>query len=467
MNTLVKWAHLELASTRLRDPRLETRLINTVEGLSQRPEASCTEALGDRAAIVGAYRFWNNEKVRPERILQAHAESTARRAARYGTVLAVQDATDFNFTAHPATEGLGYLYPNVRGLLLHSLMAVSPDGVPLGLLRQIMWTRPLENLKPEKKKKSRHRAIDEKETQNWLDGLRAAEETLPHHPHVVVISDSESDIFDLFAAPRRAGVDLLVRACRVTRLVNHPAKYLRAALLEAPVRGEMEVKIPRRGGRKERTAKVTIRWTSLEIRPPVSDRPRRPCVRLQFILVEEVDPPKGVEPIRWILATTMPVRSVEDALCYVQWYTYRWRIERYHFVLKSGNRIEDSQLKSVEAIKRAIATYSIVAWRLLWITYEAREVPDSTCTVALEEFEWKALWAKLYPAKPFPSQPPTLREAVRMVAKLGGFLGRKGDGEPGVKTLWRGLRRLHDISEGWLLGQFHHKPRDASIATCV
>jgi hypothetical protein len=439
-----------------------------VAKLSERPEASCTEALGSRAEVVGAYRFWNNQKVRPEKILRPHARSTARRAAKHSTVLVAQDATEINLTDHPGTKGVGYLYSNTRGLLLHSLLAVSPEGVPLGVLRQFMWVRPLGDLKPGDK--PRYRPFEERETRYWVDGLEAAEKTLPHHPHVVVISDSESDIFDLFAAPRPARIDLLVRVCRATRLVDHPAKYLRAALLESPPGGHAQVKVPRADGRPARTAKVEIRWRWLTIRAPKNDRPHRPPVRLQFILVDEIAPPKGAKPLRWILVTTMPVNNLTDALRYVQWYTYRWRIERYHFVMKSGCGIEASQLETVEAIQRAIATYSIVAWRLLWLTYQARQTPDDPCTTVLAEFEWQSLCVKINPSRPLPLQPPTLREAVRMIAQLGGFLGRKCDGEPGVKTLWRGLRRLHDFSQGWLQGQVHRKPRDAidaSIATCV
>ena len=146
---------------------------------------------------------------------------------------------------------------------------------------------------------------------------------------------------------------------------------------------------------------MAVRWLSLNIRAPKNDRPNRPPVRLQFILVDEIDPPNGVTPLRWILATTMPVNRLEDALCYVQWYTYRWRIERYHLVLKSGCQIEDSLLKTVEAMKRAIATYSIVAWRLLWLTYQARQTPDAPCTIVLEDFEWQLLCARSIPRNLF------------------------------------------------------------------
>jgi len=177
----------------------------------------------------------------------------------------------------------------------------------------------------------------------------------------------------------------------------------------------------------------------------------RPSIRMNFILVEEINPPQGEKPVRWLLATTLPIETLEDALRCVQWYAYRWTIERFHFVLKSGCKIEERQLESVEAMERAIPIFSIVAWRLLWLTLQARETPDAPCTMILKEFEWQALCATVPAgAQRLPATPPTLREAVRMIARLGGFLGRKCDREPGPQTLWRGLRRLHDIAQGWL-----------------
>lgn len=149
--------------------------------------------------------------------------------------------------------------------------------------------------------------------------------------------------------------------------------------------------------------------------------------------------------------TSLPITCIEDVTTYVRWYSYRWLIERYHYVLKSGCGLEKLQLETAKRLEMALATYSIVAWRLLYITYEARLATDASCELMLETPEWQALYAtihhKIYPY----SYPPTLGEAVGWIAKLGGFLGRKHDGVPGVKTLWRGLGRLNDITMGWLL----------------
>lgn len=451
----MSWAWDELRSTRLGDPRLELRLPRMVEDFAQHPEASCTEALG-KAGAKAAYRFWDNPRVHAEDILAGHAEQSARRSIEYPVVLVAQDTTEIDLTSHPATQGTGYLAsPNGRGLLLHTLLTISPTGVPLGVLRQFSWTRPMEQLG--KRHRRRKRLLKEKESQRWLDGLTATAEGLAQHPHVVLMGDRESDLFDLFAVPRPANVDLLVRVCRERRRVEHPARYLDTALEREPARGHVQIKIPARADRPARTARMSVRWLSLEVHAP-RHGPKRPSVRLTLILVEEINPPQGEKPVRWLLATTLAVESLEDALRYVQWYAYRWTIERFHFVLKSGCKIEQRQLETVQRMERAIPVFSIVAWRLLWLTLQARETPDAPCTMILEEFEWKVLWITVHARpRPLPAMPPTLREAVRMIAQLGGFLGRKCDGEPGPQTLWRGLRRLHDLSHGWLVARQYNE----------
>jgi len=448
----------------LGDPRLELRLPKMVEDFSQHPEASCTEALG-KAGTKAAYRFWDNPRVNAEDVLAGHAAQCVQRSLQYPVVLVAQDTSEINLTHHPATTGTGYLgAPHCRGLLLHSLLAISSTGVPLGVVRQFTWIRPVQQLG--KRHRRRKTALKDKESQRWLDGLTATAERFTQHPHVVLMGDRESDLFDLFAASRPGHIDLLVRVCREKRRVEHPAKYLDAALQSEPVRGHVKVHIPARANRQERTATMAVRWHSLEIHAPCHG-PKRSSVRLTFILVEEIDPPQGEKPIRWLLATTLVVGSLQDALQYVQWYAYRWIIERFHFVLKSGCKIEERQLETVERMERAIPVFSIVAWRLLWLTLQARETPDVPCTVIFKEFEWKPLWIAAHPGtKRLPATPPTLREAVRMIARLGGFLGRKCDGEPGPQTLWRGLRRLHDLAQGWWLATQREEPPLPTMLAC-
>lgn len=450
----MSWVGLEFAGAKLGDERLALRLMRMVESLSEHFEASIPQAFGSWAEVKAAYRFWENPRVAWQEILRPHREQTGCRAAEHSTVLVVQDTSEIDLTHHPSTEGLGYLAsPWCRGLLLHTCLAISPAGVPLGVIDQQMWSRG--DGEPGKRHARRQKDITDKESQRWIEGMRATEGALADHPQVVIVGDRESDIYDLFAAPRAANVQLLVRVCRENRRVAHPERYLNRALAAAPLQGQLEVEIPRKAGRPARRARLNVRWSTLTILPPRNHRRREQLLSLslQFVLVEEEQPPAGQAPIRWLLVTTLPVTSLEEATQCVKWYLHRWLIERFHFTLKSGCRLEHQQFECLQNVQRAVATFSVVAWRVLWLTHEAREHPDMPCTTVLQTCEWQALHAAVHRRhpQPMPGQPPSLRETVRMIARLGGFLGRTRDGEPGVKTVWRGLSRLNDITTGWLL----------------
>ncbi len=222
---------------------------------------------------------------------------------------------------------------------------------------------------------------------------------------------------------------------------------------QTPACGQLTLELRRHPERESRCATLTLRATTLEFQPPLThiERERLEPVSLQVILAVEEHPPPGEEPVCWLLLTTLSVSCFEDVVKCLRWYSYRWLIERYHYVLKSGCRLEQLQLETSERIHRALATYTIVAWRLLWITYQARYHPDTPADTVLATHEWQALYCTIHKTPQPPSSPPSLNTCVRWIAQLGGFLARKGDGEPGVKTIWQGLRRLHDIAQTWLL----------------
>ena len=181
-------------------------------------------------------------------------------------------------------------------------------------------------------------------------------------------------------------------------------------------------------------------------------------VQVQVVLAEEVDPPSVKERLQWLLVTTLPVADWAAAVQVLDWYTLRWRVERFHFVLKSGCQIEQLQLAHADRLTRALATYSLIAWRLLWLTYAARQQPNQPCSAVLTHAEWQLLHQTYCPRQRPPDQPPALQQAVRWIAQLGGLLARTSDCEPGVKTLWRGLRRLADLLAGWQLAQSQPDP---------
>jgi hypothetical protein len=260
---------------------------------------------------------------------------------------------------------------------------------------------------------------------------------------VIVVGDREADMYDLFAMKRARNIDLLVRA-KTNRYLWGTNKRLFEKMQAAPIAGVVSVRVEKAGYRRERMAVLSIRYTSVTL----TSKHGTGAIKLWAVSAAETEPPAGVQPIRWILLTTIPVPTYEKAVAVIRWYTKRWLIERFHYTLKSGCRIEELQLEERSRLERALAVYTIVAGRLLWMTYEAREHPEESVTNILTKEE-VAVLCRVSRKRTM----TTVREGVVQLAKLGGFLARKGDKDPGVKTLWIGIRRFTDIMEGWHLAQ--------------
>ncbi len=442
------WVDAELHDVALGDMRLNARLRHIVTALAAQPEASVPAACGSWAATKGAYRLWASARVHPDTIRAAHRRRTVERSLPYHTVLVVQDTTTLDFSTHRATCGVGPLagsdLPHLCGLYVHSSLCISPQGVPLGLVAQHVWAR--DHTHGERRPTCKERATSDKESHRWIRGAATAFQTFPAATRVVMVADREADIFDLFASPRRAGAELLIRASQ-NRRVEDAAGTVWAAIRQVPAQGVHMVTVRRNKDQPPRQAQMTLRWTTLRVRPPKARALalQGPAIPLQLILAQEVAPPSDVPPICWLLVTTLPVHTFADAVQCVQWYTQRWLIERYHYVLKSGCKVERLQLASADRLERALATYSIVAWRLLWLTYMARHHPDTPAHTIFDPHEWRALGTLLRPPVGT-ARCVTIRTAIRAIAQLGGFLARHSDGEPGVKTLWRGLRQLFALT---------------------
>lgn len=448
------WASEELKYAALPDQRLNKRLIKIVENLAQQPHASIPQASGDWANTKATYNFWQSKRVDAQEIIEPHRKQTAQRASKEEIILAIQDTSDFNFTHHPGkTEEQGFgmtcAQKYVRGLKVHSLMASTTQGVPLGILEQQIWTRPLKKTK--KKSQQTRKSILNKESKRWLTSLVSTELAIPSTTTVVTVTDREGDIYDLFAMEREPNSELLIRA-KHNRRVNHELKFVREAMRQVPDAGQLEISVPRHDAKKSRNATLSIRYASFDFSPPINRAKsfKRESVTLNVISATEENPPTEVKPITWFLLTSLELNNFEQATGCIRWYTYRWLIERYHYVLKSGCRIEQLQLKSAERIKKALATYTIVAWRLLWLTYHTRDNPHLPCDTILEQDEWQSLYCH-FQGFPLAEEPPSLQQAMIWIARLGGFLARNHDGLPGVKTLWRGLQRLNDIASTWKL----------------
>ena len=445
----VDWAEEEFGGCGLADARLQERLLSLARDFYARPTASVPQACSNRAKTKAAYRFLEHEATTMQTLLQPHYRATEARVSKESIVLAVQDTSSLDYTTHRATEGLGAIgawAQGPQGLHLHSTLAFSVQGTPLGFLDVQCWARDARAFG---KKALRHQLpIEHKESYKWLKSYRAVAAVQARCPHSTLVSvgDREADLYELFAeaANHRAGPKLLVRAQHDRQLHNEQAR-LWQTLRAQPVAGVQVLQLPRQGSRAAREAHLEIRYAAVSLLAPTGHK-GAPAIPLWAVYAQEQHAPAGVKPLEWILLTTVPVTSFEQALEKLMWYTRRWGIEVLHRTLKSGCRIEQRQLAQADRLEACLAIDLVVAWRIYHLNKLGREYPEAACTVYFEEAEWKALMMFTTQSPVPPTKPPSLREAIHRVAGLGGFLGRKGDGEPGTQTLWLGLQRLDDIT---------------------
>jgi hypothetical protein len=451
----------EFSKAQLGDQRLTKRLCQLAEDFAEQPEVSIPKASGDWGQTCAAYRFLDNEQVRPADILAAHQGRTVERAATVPLLLAVSDTTSLNYSQHAATSGLGPIRTSrskTFGLWLHNLVAFTPQGVSLGVLDAQCWARDPAAFGSRHQR--RNKPIEQKESYKWVHSLQILQRLAAQTPHTrwVMIADREADLYELFerAQQQPQGPSLLVRANHDRNLVDRQ-RSLFAHLARAAVAGAVHVPVPRRRGQPARTATLTVRFRALRLKQP-GGKGQRPSLTLWAVEARELHPPPGIRPIHWRLLSPLPVGTLAEAVEKLQWYCVRWSIEVFHKVLKSGCRVEAVQLQQAARLKRYLAIKLVVAWRVMALMKLGREQPERELSEILEEEEWRALQAVEYARKTYRGQKrsrgmPTLGEGIRWLARLGGHLGRKGDGAPGPLSLARGLERLHDITVGWKLAR--------------
>jgi len=450
-----QWCLDEFATVEWQDARLNRRCVELATQLAMQPNGPINQACEDWADTKAAYRFFDNDKATPERIRAPHHQRTVKRMVQHEQVLAVQDTCFLNYTHHPQTAGLGAIGTkgqNQRGFGMHSTLAMTPQGMPLGLLTQDFFIRPADepSHRPEE---LRLLPIEEKESYRWLQAFEQTLALAPSGVEVITVCDREADIYEMFAFAKKQQASLLVRASSNRLLLDDEVRKLWPKVEKQPVVACLSVHIAGNNKRKARQATVSVRFTSVTLKPPW--RPnglKLPAITLTAILVREENPPADIdEPIEWLLLTNTSVTSFDQAYQVIQWYCSRWQIEVFHKVLKSGCRVEECRLQTTDRLFTFIALMSVIAWRLHWMTFINRCQPELPCTVVLTTIEWQALYMRIHKSTTLPDRVPTVHQAVRWIAQLGGFLGRKSDGEPGVTTLWRGWQRLQDIAATWYL----------------
>ncbi len=449
------WIFNILSYAKFNDQRLVKRFGLILESLAQRPAASIPEASASWAMTKGTYRFLGNSKVSATEIRNSFIGYTSDKVSNHKMILVLNDTTEITYGKPKNTKINGYKKktkvggytssPDSDGVFLHSALVLGDQQTPEGLLYQKHWVR--DNKEYGKSKNCTKRVIEDKETYCWLEVLAATQKNIPESVASLIIGDRASDIYELFIQPRRENCHLLTRSAH-NRVINDPNdRYLFDALNKQPLAGTITIKI-RTQVNKARIATLEVRFTQVQLKRTSGLKKTYPeSILMSIVWAKEISTPVGESSVEWKLLTSLTVDTLETAVQCIKWYAKRWIIERYHYALKSGCQVEDLQLESIENIERALSIYCIIAWRLLYMTYIARNEPDVPCTKVLSDNEWQALWCFTNKAIMPPKNPPSLSEAIRLIAKLGGFLGHKSDGQPGIMTVWKGLRRLDDITE--------------------
>jgi hypothetical protein len=454
------WASKIAAFAELPDKRLNTRLASALATLAAHPEDSIPQAAGSWQKAKPIYRFLENERVNVASLLRPIADATAHGCTGQPVIYAIQDSTSLNYSHLTSTTGLGSLNDSdhARGIHLHSTIAVRQDGMVIGLLDQAWWVRPNGQRTATR---SKRRRFEYKESFKWLRSIRACHAVFDRclapaeQPRLVHVMDREGDIHEVLQAISASSDSAVIR-CVQNRKVDGPCARAHEAVRATTPLGMQTFAVPRKHNQPARQATVEIRATTLTITPDQSKYPERLPVTWTLVEVWEPNAPAGIEPLHWLLWTREPAATLAEALAVVVIYTYRWRIEEFHLVLKSGCTAEKLELETGVRLAKAVTLYSAIAVRIVALRDLVQREPQLPCTVVLHNDEWRALWSHMH-RRPCPTDlpVPTVREAVLWIGRLGGHLGRKRDGLPGVRTLWRGMRDLAILVAGYRAGRQH------------
>ena len=456
------WTEREVDETAFKDVRLGRRFSQLLRQVGDGMGESIPFACQDWANTKAAYRFFANDRVEECDILSGHFAATrARYDACKGTILLIQDTTEFSYqraaphligmtkSVNSGHDKLGRLrHHTVCGILMHSSLAVTTDGLPLGLAAVKFWSRKkFKGTAALKKKINPTRVpIEKKESVRWLENLRQSIERFGQPERCVHVGDRESDIYELFCLTHDLGAHFLVRAC-VDRLAGNGGHTIAAEMEEANVKGLHHIEVRDDKGETTKAA-LEIRFKRITVLPPIGKQKRYPSLDLTVIHASERGAPKGRKPIEWKLITDMPVRSRAEAIEKINWYAMRWKIEVFHKILKSGCKAEDLKLRTAERLANLMAVFCILSWRILWLTMLNRIVPEASPKMALTGTEITLLDDLVSDAGNRRCRPGTLSFYLTKLARLGGYLARSSDPPPGNVVIWRGLSRLTDIELG-------------------
>jgi hypothetical protein len=453
------WAESELDTIDLGDKRLNKRAVTLLEKLGRNPTENIPSACRGWAETKAAYRIFSHKRVTAEQVLAPHREATLQRIEAHHTVLLIQDTTQLNYSGQKQKENIGPINrDNHRGILLHPSIAVTAEGVCLGVIDGYHWHRSELHHKSrdEKNRLNLRTPINKNESYRWINGYKIANQIAGLVPstRIVSVADREADIYDLYhesivhKGDKQA--DWLVRAVKSRPLLNKNGKRKANNLWEAvqleKVNCYVEFEMPARKNTIARKVKQAIRVKKVILHPPTGRRGKLRCgpVEVNALIATELYPIKGEKPIEWLFITSLPIDNTASTKLILQYYLCRWQIEVFFRIYKSGCQIEKLQLATADRMSACLALYLIIAWRILYMTLIGRHQPKISSEIVFDAEEWQTIYLMAKKEKP-PLKPPNLYSLVRMIATLGGFLNRKNDGEPGPTAIWQGLQRTSDF----------------------
>jgi hypothetical protein len=446
-----KWAEETFGTTELGDLRRTDRLVKMATAIAENPSASLPESMCNWADTLAAYRFLDNEAVTHEQIMTPHWRTTRQEAMQRSRVLLAADTTDINLSSHETAEGLGPIGRGnkAQGFFVHTVLAMDADSQQLlGCMYQEPFVRqpaPKGETKAQRKKRVR-------ESQVWERSIQAIG-PVPDQQKWIYVGDRGSDIYTFWQTCEQLGYDFVVRVAQDRRVLldeipeaeDPEVLRLKTLARALPAQGGRVLHVPAQRQRPARDAFVQISWQEVRIQPPANGAVlSKTEVKAWVVHVWEPEPPQGVEPLEWILLTTVPIACEQDAWERVKWYKWRWLLEDFHKVLKTGCGIEVRRKQTVGAMWNLLGILTPTAMRLLWLRQTAQLAPDTPATAVVSQ---EVIDVVTHLDKR-PKVILTANDLWRTIASFGGYFNRKSDGPPGWQTLWKGWLYIQTVLQG-------------------
>ena len=431
------------------DKRLKKRFFKMMDSFSHEPGKSILTACGSRSQAKAIYRWLANDRLSYEELLNSISQATIQKMKQLSNekILLIQDTTELSFGFREGIEHMGYYCDSKqKGMLAHSCIAVTQKGLVLGLVHQESMTRKQRKNTTETYEQRKRKAIEEKESFKWISTLRKCHEIIPNNIKTITICDREGDFYELFAEAKKQEENILIRLFQ-NRAIGEE-KHLFEKLKASPVRGNLVIQMSRNP--KEhlpmRMVMMEYHYEKVQIKKPYRRTEAHLEKELEFTVIY-VHETKEKNSIHWYLITNAEINTDADAEEQIRNYIQRWKIERFHYILKSGCKIEEKQVRSYEKLNVLSLLYSVIALQIMHMTYLGKLCPNLPAELFLEKEELKLLYFAARRTKILSEKTYTIKDMILDLAALGGRRLSPSDGMPGVSSVWNGLEKFYILLE--------------------